>query len=358
LWQNKSSAGLLEETADVRKRKNMNICPESLARNAWLVFLAAMLLGCAGCTKKSSAQTAAANLQLDLKTPFRFVVYGDTRFHDPKDTDAANPPVRVALVKAIAEANPAFICFTGDIVYNGDDTSDWRIFDSETSIWREKNIPVYPALGNHDLHGSEKVALRNYFERFPDLKNSRYYSVRAADALVLVLDSALEETSGPQGMWLADQLDHVSPAIDFVFIMDHHPPYTSSSDEKEFGGGHSARSKEQALAKMLEQRQASARFRIVFFSGHVHNYERHEHGGITYFVSGGGAAHAYPIPRAPDDPYQSKEINYHYLLVEVDPQQLNVAMNRVELTNGRALWTQPDSVRIAAVAVKAASAGH
>jgi hypothetical protein len=29
--------------------------------------------------------------------------------------------VRVALVQAIAEVNPAFICFTGDIVYNGYD---------------------------------------------------------------------------------------------------------------------------------------------------------------------------------------------------------------------------------------------
>lgn len=29
------------------------------------------------------------------------------------------------------------------------------------------------------------------------------------------------------------------------------------------------------------------------------NCERHEHAGVTYFVSGGGAAHAYPIERAP-----------------------------------------------------------
>ena len=62
---------------------------------------------------------------------------------------------------------------------------------------------------------------------------------------------------------------------------------------------------------MLEERQAHASFRVVFFSGHVHNYERHEHGGIAYFVSGGGGAHAYPIERAPEDPFQSKEINYH-----------------------------------------------
>ncbi len=323
-----------------------------LTRAAVLLFAAAILLALT-CCKKSSAQTATVDLKLDVTTPFRFVAYGDTRFHDPKDFEAANPPVRVALVQAIADVNPAFICFTGDIVYNGFDINDWKVWDNETSIWRDKKIPVYPALGNHDLHGDEKIALGNYFQRFPDLKNSRYYSVRAANTLILALDSSLAEADGPQGQWLADKLDHVPSDVYFVFVMDHHPPYTSSSDMKTLGGGHSARGTEKALAKMLEERQSHARFRIVVFSGHVHNYERHEHGGVTYFVSGGGAAHAYPIERAPDDPFQSKEINYHYLLVEVDHQQLKITMNRIDLTSGKPVWTQPDSVKITVPAATA-----
>jgi Icc-related predicted phosphoesterase len=180
--------------------------------------------------------------------------------------------------------------------------------------------------------------------------------VRAANSLILVLDSALDEVSGPQGQWLADKLDHVPADVDFVFLMLHHPPYTSSSDMKLHSGGHSARTPEQALARTLEARQVHAPFRIVVFSGHVHNYERHEHGGITYFVTGGAGAHAYPIDRAPDDPYQSKEINYHYLMVEVDHQQLKVTMNRVDLTSGKAVWTQPDTVTIAAPAAAAHAA--
>jgi acid phosphatase type 7 len=333
----------------------------SLAQTVVILLASAIPLALAcctliGCTTKSSAQTSTVDLRLEVKTPFRFVAYGDTRFHDPKDTEAANPPVRVALVQAIAEANPAFICFTGDIVYNGYDVNDWKVWDSETSVWRDKKIPIFPALGNHDLHGDAAVALGNYFQRFPDLKNSRFYSVRAANALILVLDSSLEEAGGPQGQWLAYKLDHVPGDVDFVFLMVHHPPYTSSSDAKVFGGGHSARGPEQALAKMLEARQTHARFRIVVFSGHVHNYERHEHGGVTYFVSGGGAAHAYPIERAADDPFQSKEVNYHYLLVEVDQRQLKVTMNRLDLTSGKPVWTQPDTVKIAVPAAAAAQA--
>jgi hypothetical protein len=41
-------------------------------------------------------------------------------------------------------------------------------------------------------------------------------------------------------------------------------------------------------------------------------------------------------------------VNYHYLLVEIDRQQLKVRMNRLDLTSGKAVWTQPDLVKIAA----------
>jgi hypothetical protein len=318
-----------------------------------------LFLGCVACSHSNlEPGTEPVELQLSVRAPFTFVVYGDARFHDPKDTEAANPHVRMALVQAIARANPRFISFAGDIVYNGDDKDDWKVFDAETAVWREKGIAVYPALGNHDLHGNEKIALTNYFKRFPDLKNNVYYSVRAANTLMLVLDSALDETSGPQGRWLIQKLDHLPSDVDFVLVVLHHPSYTSSSDAKKFGGGHSARPQELYLAKMLEARQPSIRARMVVYSGHVHNYERHEHGGITYFVTGGAGAHAYPIERAKNDPFQSKEVNYHYLQMEDDSGKLKVTMNHLDLASGTAVWTQPDSVTISVPAGKAAAQGQ
>jgi len=327
-------------------------------QRAAFLFLLGGFLGVVACNRPPSqapAESQPVELELNVRPPFHFVTYGDSRFHDPKDTEAANPSVRQALVQAIAQTDPAFISFGGDIVYNGDDVNDWQVWDRETAIWREKKIPIYPALGNHDLHGDEKVALANYFQRFPDLKKSRYYSVRAANTLMLVLDSSLDEVSGPQGQWLTQKLNHISNDVDFIFLVLHHPPYTSSSDDKKFGGGHSSRSQEQELAKLLEARQQNLRARIVVFSGHVHNYERHEHGGVTYFVTGGAGAHAYPIERAPNDPFQSKTVNYHYLLVEVAPGNLKVTMHRLDLASGAAVWTEPDSVVISIPAAKAAA---
>ncbi|MBV9479391.1 MAG: metallophosphoesterase [Acidobacteria bacterium] len=311
-------------------------------------------------SKQAPPVAEAVALRLNVSVPFHFVAYGDTRFHNPTDTEASNPPVRRALVQAIADVRPAFISIGGDIVYNGYDGDDWKTFDAETSAWRKNQIPVYPALGNHDLHGDPKLALGNYFQRFPDLKESRYYSVRAANTLMLVLDSSLDETTGREGQWLTQKLDTVPEDIDFVFLVLHHPPYTSSSDAKNYGGGHSARGPEQTLARMLEGRQQKMHARLVVFAGHVHNYERHEHGGVTYFVTGGGGAHAYPIERAPADPFQDRNINYHYLLAEVDHGKLRITMNRLELTSGQPVWTRPDAVSImvnAAVSTKAAQPG-
>jgi acid phosphatase type 7 len=319
-------------------------------------------LACCSSSYSQQARTAPVpqlvELHLAVNAPFRFVAYGDTRFTDPNNTEASNAAVRRTLVQAIADAHPAFISVGGDISYNGYDVNDWKVWDNETSVWRESKIPIYPALGNHDLHGDQKVALANYFQRFPELKNSRYYSVRALNTLMLVLDSSIDETSGPQGEWLMQKLDTIPADVDFVFIVLHHPPYTSSSDEKKYGGGHSARNPEHMLAGMLETRQHIMHARIVVFAGHVHNYERHEHGGVTYFVTGGGGAHAYPIERAPGDPFPDKNINYHYLLVEVDRGKLKITMNRLDLTTGKAVWTKPDAVNIvapAAVSVKAAN---
>jgi Calcineurin-like phosphoesterase len=215
------------------------------------------------------AQDQPVELTAEVGTSFRFAFFSDSRFTDPKNTRDSNASVRETLVRAITEAHPAFVSIGGDIVYHGDDANDWKTWDAETAAWRENHIPVYPVLGNHDLSGG-KLALEQYFQRFPELKNSRYYSVRAGNALLLVLDSSLSEVSGPQGEWLVKKLDSLPSDVEFVLVLLHHPPYTSSSDEKEFGGGHSARSEEQQLGSTLENGKrpcgCASRFSLGMFT--------------------------------------------------------------------------------------------
>jgi acid phosphatase type 7 len=332
-----------------------------------LVFLAAATVAVSCSTKDSHAAQSETpkpvSLQLKTSVPFRFVAFGDTRFHDPADTKPASPEARHALVAAIDKENPALISIGGDLVYNGDDANDWKVYDEETAVWREHKIPVYPAIGNHDLHGDLNVALGNYFQRFPELQNNRYYSTRVANSYFLILDSDLDELSGDQGQWLTAQMDHLPTDVDFVFFVFHHPPYTSSSDENKanLGGGHSARPGENALGKFLEERQAKMRARIVVFSGHVHNYERFEHGGVNYFVTGGGGARPYLIVHKKEDAYQDPGVNYHYLTVEVAQNSAKVVMHKVEIKDNAPHWTEPDSITItvpAAAKATPAAAAH
>jgi hypothetical protein len=294
----------------------------------------------------AAAQSQPLEIKSGLHAPFRFVAYGDTRFTDPANTQETNPQVRQELVRAIAAAHPAFISFGGDIPLNGFSPDDWKVYDQETAIWRELKIAIFPALGNHELRGDAKVGLENYFARFPVLQENRFYSVRAANTLLLTLDSSLDETTGAQGEWLQSQFKHLAADVDFVFIVLHHPPVTSAGDKTNGRGGSGARPAEQKLAAYLEELQQTLRARIVVFASHVHNYERHTHGGVTYFVTGGGGAHAYPISRAADDPFQSQEINYHYILLEVQRGKLKATMRRVEIKEGVGKWTEPDSVTI------------
>jgi hypothetical protein len=53
--------------------------------------------------------------------------------------------------------------------------------------------------------------------------------------------------------------------------------------------------------------------------------------------------------------YPDDRVNYHYLRFDVDRKTLNVSMNRVEITDGKPVWSKPDSVVIQAPLVTAAS---
>jgi len=49
----------------------------------------------------------------------------------------------------------------------------------------------------------------------------------------------------------------------------------------------------------------------------------------------------------------ARRLIYHFLLVPVDPHQMTVTMNHIDLSFGKAVWTQPDDVKIMAPAAVA-----
>lgn len=309
----------------------------------------------------AQAQTPVSTWKPDIVLPvpaypFTFVGYGDMRFTDPADTRHSNAAVRQAGIARIAQEKPAFVVISGDLVLTGADAQDWKVFDVETAPLRQTDIELLPALGNHDVRGAEDRALENYFQRFPRLENRRWYSARAGNVMVFVLDSNSADGPGSQQwQWLEQRLETLPPDVDFVLVALHHPPLTHSHD-KMVGGGHSERPQEEQLASLLEKYQESMRARIIVLAGHVHNYERYERNGVIYLVSGGGGATPYMVQRSASDFYRDPGPTYHICNFTVDRGELRFQMLKLTLKGAQAKWTGRDSfVSRAGEASRAAS---
>ena len=253
---------------------------------------------------------------LGADVPFSFVVFGDTR-------NGVEQHRRV-LDRVLAEA-PTFVLATGDMVDEGYNEDQWQaFFDVEQKLM--KGTVLFPALGNHDRQGRGRTAdtYRAYFavpENGGD--SERYYAFTYASARFVVLDSNSYSFSlTDQTAWLERELiaARQDPAIRHVFIVMHHPPFSVSLH----GGAVDLRER---WTPLFEKYQVSA-----VFSGHDHVYERAEHDGIHYFVSGGGGAPLYPRRPSPNpvdvEAVHKFERTLHYLRV-------NVTSDRVEVTGVR-----------------------
>jgi hypothetical protein len=286
----------------------------------------------------------------ELSGPLRIIIYGDTRFTDPKETSATNPKVRRWLVDKIAEENPDAVLVSGDLPWHGGSAADYDVYLAETQIWRKAHLFVYPALGNHEFYGLEGQCLENWWRVFPELHGLRWYSVQLSDSVyVLSLDSNSSfMPDSPQIDWIRSQLDHLPSSVRFVVFNLHHPPMVDVQANGD--RSHNGRPNELALAIFLAQARKKSRARFVVAAGHVHNYERFYQDGIVYLVSGGGGAKPYTVVRTPADLYQNNEFpNYHYLKFVFDGNKLTATMIRVANPEGsRPEWEEKDRFEVQA----------
>jgi hypothetical protein len=238
-------------------------------------------------------------------TPFRFVVFGDTRSrHD----------MHRKVVEAIVKRGiPDFVLHTGDLVSDGSDSGLWPIFfDIERQLLR--SAAFYPALGNHERNSRE---FYDYFQVGPP-----YYSFNWGNAHFSVINSDLgNAASSPsareafwteQTRWLDEDLGKNQKA-DFRFVIAHHPPF-SAVTSRQGGNPHMT-----ALVPLFEKHKVTAGF-----FGHDHNYQRHVKNGIQYIITGGGGAPLYDVGKP--DPEITKLVmsTEHFVSVSVDGKTAKV----------------------------------
>jgi hypothetical protein len=279
-----------------------------------------------------------------------FVVYGDTRF-SRRAGDIVNPYARRELVGKIAEENPAAILIGGDLVYEGRNTDDYDVYRNETAEWSNRRIPVFAAIGNHELRGCSKddagPCLENWWNAFGTLRiqGHRWYSVRIGpEILALILDSDSHLKPGSeQRVWFEHEITAADARIKFIVVLLHYPPvrdpfYPRMLDEKQ-------------IATYFSRKVRSLHAQVIVIGSHVHNYERYYRGGVTYLVSGGGGAKPVPAARMFGERSNLKtSVNYHYVRFVLDGNLLTGTMVRFDATVDRAAdrWSEPDRFEIRA----------
>jgi acid phosphatase type 7 len=275
-------------------------------------------------------------------------VYGDTRFTEQQDV--VNADARRALVDKIASERPAAILIGGDLVYEGNDPDDYRTYQRETTVWSREKIPVFPALGNHELRAcgpAPEQCLKNWWSAFGDLslRPHRWYSVAiGAELLALVLDSDSPLKPGnEQRAWFEQQMAAADGQVKFILILLHYPPVRDPFFPRVLD--------EQEIARYLSHRGKTLRSGVLVVGSHVHNYERFVRNGVTYLVSGGGGAKPVPAPRLfGERSHLRTAVNFHYVRLTVWHDRLIGTMVRYEAEKkaGAEAWSEPDWFEIPA----------
>ena len=265
-----------------------------------------------------------------LAGPFMFLVYGDNR-----DRDADHR----AVIQAMLPEHPDFILQTGDMVSRASDDLQWqRYFAAAGPLMR--SIPMYPALGNHELRFDPEA---NHFFRYFVLpaggtrrKRPVYYSFRYSNSLFIAIDGN-SPYDGEQVAWVERTLNaaKAEAQIHHVFVFVHQPPYAVGA----YCG--SERLQRKIVPLLLQQPKVRA-----VFAGHEHAYQHLERQGIRYFVSGGGGAPLYRRSQScnfeDDMALQLFRAEHHYLRVQVDGDAATLtAISKTSEVMERVLLHQP-----------------
>ena len=240
---------------------------------------------------------------------YSFVVLGDTQFHN--NDCHAGPTELNALPGAVLQLKPDFMLHVGDLMHEARDPNTYHIFSSCLSDMLDR-IPLFPAVGNHDMDYDLGIAnFREYLQHqlfvrnaslrgssysadFPmtylddpaiysqDKKEPRefdlvpsgfahklYYAFRHRNAYFVIFEvgTRWEVCTPPKWVEHHLRLARSDTSIDHLFVVLHHPLYSTFMDEG--GGGDnltSVRGPYEALFRKYDV--------TTVFTGHAHVYER------------------------------------------------------------------------------------
>jgi len=231
-------------------------------------------------------------------TPLSFLVFGDS---------GTGGDTQITLAALMSQEDVAFALSTGDIVYPcGTQEGYKRVFEDIYSRFLMTKT-IYPSPGNHDYQCDSLSSYLIYFEG-----RQRFYLFESGNALFISLDT--NKLDSAQIIWFEEELSKTEAPIIVVFF--HHPPLSSGTVH---GGSLEVQEK---LLPLFERFQVD-----LVFSGHEHNYERLEAGGVVYIVTGGGGAATYPFGQ-PLGSSKARLQDNHFVRVRIDGCEATLAAVR------------------------------
>lgn len=248
-----------------------------------LLTLSFLAHGCA--TKDSSSAVEQRSVE---KGAMNFVVMGDNR---PADVYRPEQPyIYHKIVSTAVELNPEIILNTGDIVLGYDTvnsekaTQEFDEFEHATLPIRQRNIPLYIAMGNHS--GYTDFARAEFTRRYKDQETENlYYSVDIKNCHFVILSSELvgatSQITGQQLEWLKKDLALAGDKHKFVIV--HRPLYPKITHLQDSLNKHPQ--KRDQLAQLFEQHHVD-----MVFVGHIHTYNFSMVKGLAQIIAGGSGA--------------------------------------------------------------------
>ena len=255
----------------------------------------------------------------DARTPdVRFVALGDYGVGIRSDAESSRRQRRIAAVldKLVKQRDVAFVISLGDNIYQGeqgqvDDESggeddDWYSSFFQPYRYAIAQVPVYPAIGNHDTSDSEgsddRAQMEDNFhlkERFHNSDDRSsvgpglfYRLAYGRDVELICVDTSHDSSDDGAHRffqeahhlaWLRDLFG--APPVRWRIPFSHHPAYCA--------GPHHGNDVEMIQSLVPLFRSGGVRLALA---GHEHNFQFAEMAGCTYVVSGAGGKVREHVP--------------------------------------------------------------
>jgi 3',5'-cyclic AMP phosphodiesterase CpdA len=306
----------------------------------WVVVVGWFSIGIMMCADIGNSTTAKELIQIPSAgfaeiDPQKnsFVLVGDTQSTSHWEFwRERNDRERKLIIDEISRHEPAFIIHLGDLTTRGSSEKHWQQFDDYQRELREKGIPFFPVLGNHEFYGNNRKALENYFERFPYLGQKRWYRFTWKKVGLIMVDSNFSALTkkqvDQQSQWYLDELQRLEKdgGIDTIIVCCHESPFTNSRVIRP------NKDVEIQFIDPFLQLQKSG----LFFSGHSHSYERFQIKNKFFVVTGGGGGPRHkvdvdPTTRPYSDLFQGPELRFfHFGEIERQDEGLVFRVLRLE----------------------------